>query len=90
MTKPATYDILILAKSLVAGSDPCLSQTKKVSFRRPFLFGRRTGTLNEPVLEALHNLLLNYGDIKGRLDKLNLIVNDFAHSERASAMQFLL
>lgn len=47
-------------------------------------------SLNEPILVGLHSLLLNYDNIRGRLDKLQVIVNDYAYSERASKMQFLL
>ena len=52
--------------------------------------GRRTVTAIEPILSTLHVLLLNYSNIRGRLEKLHLLVNDFAYSERASGMQFLL
>jgi hypothetical protein len=53
-------------------------------------YGRRTVTAIEPILSTLHVLLLNYSNIRGRLEKLHLLVNDFAYSERASGMQFLL
>lgn len=52
--------------------------------------GRQTMTSNEPILEALHNLLLNYENIKQKLKRLNTLVNDFAYSERAAEMSFLL
>jgi len=52
--------------------------------------GRRTESLNEPILAGLHSLLLNYANIRGRLDKLRLLVSDYAYSEQASKRQFLL
>lgn len=52
--------------------------------------GRRTDPLNEPILQTLHSLLLNFGGIKHRLEKLHLLINDGGFSERASKMQFLL
>ena len=52
--------------------------------------GRRTVTANEPILTTLHSLLLNYTNMRDRLDKLNQLINNFAFSERASGMQFLL
>lgn len=44
----------------------------------------------EPILEALHHLLLNYDNIKQKLKRINTLINDFAYSERASEMSFLL
>lgn len=52
--------------------------------------GRQTMTSIEPILEALHHLLLNYDNIKQKLKRINTLVNDFAYSERASEMSFLL
>lgn len=54
------------------------------------LNGRQTHTSTEPILEALHHLLLNYENIKQKLKRLNTLINDFAYSERASEMRFLL
>ena len=52
--------------------------------------GRRTESLSEPILAGLHSLLLNYADIRGRLDKLQVLVSDYAYSEQALKRQFLL
>jgi len=52
--------------------------------------GRLGDTLNEPILASLHTVLLNYSNIKDRLDQLHLLINDLVHSEKASKMQFLL
>jgi hypothetical protein len=61
-----------------------------MSLKDKIFYGRRTVTSNEPILTTLHTLLLNYSNIKSRLDTLNLIITDFAMSERASKMQFLM
>lgn len=52
--------------------------------------GRRADPLNEPILQTLHALLLNFGSIKNRLEQLQLSIGDITYSERASKMQFLL
>jgi hypothetical protein len=62
----------------------------KLEKAQSVLNGRSTTTLTEPILQTLHKLLINYTDIKGRLDKLHLLLRDFAYSERASQMDFLL
>ena len=63
---------------------------KKAGQKASFFIGRRTVTAIEPILSTLHVLLLNYSNIRRRLEKLHSLVNDFAYSERASGMQFLL
>ena len=37
-----------------------------------FFIGRRTDPLNEPALQTLHSILLNFSGIKERLDKLHV------------------
>lgn len=52
--------------------------------------GCRVGTVNEPAIQNLHTLLLQFNDIKHRLDTLNAKLADPIRSERASRMSFLL
>lgn len=52
-------------------------------------YGRRTDTLNEPVLDTLHSLLLNFGSIQTGLRSLNLSVRGLM-SQPTTDLQFLL
>jgi hypothetical protein len=54
------------------------------------LNGRRAESLNEPILQTLHSLLLGFSGIKDRLERLHMSLDDIAYSEKASKMQFLL
>lgn len=54
------------------------------------LVGRSTDTTNEPILEALYNLLLNYNLLRSKLTNLNQLVADLIKSERATKTLFLL
>jgi hypothetical protein len=63
---------------------------KKPDIKVGHFHGRRTDPLNEPVLQTLHSLLLNFGGIKERLEQLHLLVSEGGFSERAAKMQFLL
>jgi len=66
-------------------------RTKEKSLLAEALFfGRRTDPSNEPTLQSLHSLLLNFSGIKKRLEHLQLLISDGSFSERASKMQFLL
>lgn len=51
--------------------------------------GRRSHSLNEPVLQALHSLLLNFSSIQNRLKSLNLSL-EVLQSKPATDLQFLL
>lgn len=55
-----------------------------------FDHGRSTDTANEPVLETLYNLLLNYKLLRSKLTDLSQLVTDLIKSERATETQFLL
>jgi len=52
--------------------------------------GRSTDTANEPIVTALHDLLLNYDLIRTKLVNLNQLTADLVKSDRAMATQFLL
>lgn len=65
-------------------------QEKETIVRRSLFLGRRTASLTEPILAGLHALLLNYSNIRDRLDKLYKTVDEYAYSEEASKKQFLL
>jgi hypothetical protein len=52
--------------------------------------GRSTDTANEPIVAALHDLLLNYELIRTKLVNLNQLTADLVKSDRAMATQFLL
>ena len=65
------------------------SMKKPAQMDRSF-HGRRTESLNEPILHSLHALLLGYSSIRDRLEKLHVLADDFAYSDKASKMQFLL
>lgn len=54
------------------------------------MLGCRVGTVNEPAIQNLHVLLLQFSDMKDRLDMLNARLADPIRSERASSMDFLL
>ena len=66
------------------------TQTIKKLQKESSLFGRRADPSNEPILQTLHSLLLNFSSIKNRLEQLHLSIGDITYSERASKMQFLL
>lgn len=51
--------------------------------------GRRADPLNEPVLQTLHSLLLNFGGIQKRLRSLNLKLESL-RSKPTTDLQFLL
>ena len=51
--------------------------------------GRRTDTLNEPVLDTLHSLLLKFGSIQTGLRSLNLSLEGLM-SKPTTDLQFLL
>ncbi len=55
-----------------------------------YLFGRSSDTANEPILEALYNLLLNYNLLRSKLTNLNQLVADLIKSERVTKTLFLL
>jgi hypothetical protein len=55
-----------------------------------FLYGRSTDTANEPILETLYNLLLQYKLLRSKLSDLNQLVADLIKPERAVDTQFLL
>lgn len=81
----------IFAAQICAGEPSHnLKQENTPDFHQVYFLGRRTESLTEPILQTLHSLLLHYDDIKGRLEKLHLLLRDFAYSERASQMDFLL
>lgn len=58
--------------------------------QKEFQHGRRTASSNEPILQTLHSLLLNFGSVKSSLDSLNSRLDSLVRSERASKMDFLL
>lgn len=51
--------------------------------------GRRTDPLNEPVLNTLHSLLLNFPSIQSRLKSLNLALESL-RAKPTTDLQFLL
>ena len=51
-------------------------------------FGCRVGTVNEPAIQNLLVLLLQFNDTKDRLDMLNARLADPIPPERASSMVF--
>lgn len=63
---------------------------KNLCFNRGKYAGRRTASLNEPMLTSLHDLLANFSTVKDGLESLDTRLNSLVRSERAAAMDFLL
>ncbi|MDQ5913807.1 MAG: hypothetical protein QG623_426 [Patescibacteria group bacterium] len=53
-------------------------------------YGRSTDTANEPILEALYRLLLNYKTLKNRLGDLKELIATLVKPEAALNREFLL
>lgn len=80
--------------NLVVDEEKVVSHHLKEPFKtalesKVVLNGRRTDPLNEPVLDTLHSLLLNFSGIQSRLKSLNLVLEGI-RSKPATDLQFLL
>ena len=54
------------------------------------MLGRSTDTANEPILDALYSLLLNYKTLKNRLSDLKELIATLVKPETALNREFLL
>ena len=67
-----------------------ISINEKAHLSMDCYIGRSTDTANEPILEALYSLLLNYKTLKNRLSDLKELIACLVKSEETLNRQFLL
>ena len=66
-----------------------LYEIKKDHQKVSFKCGRDKATSAEPIIEALHQLLLSYPRLKRRLDKTKLLLRDAVKPESMTSIEFL-
>ena len=83
------YGLLPVAKCLVAGPARTLDNKIEPTEGRLNFIGREKNAPAEPIIEALHQLLMNYSRLKLRRDKIQSLLLCLVKPESMSTIEFV-